>query len=255
MKHFLPLALEYTDSKHRFSVWDNASRDGSWPLIAGLARAHPERLRAFRSLQNNRHGTGLRHLLARTDRELVVVLDCDATPLRSGWVEELAGPVLAGAAACGIPAGDDRFVHPACLCTTRSTLRELRVDVRPDYPRYDVMQRLSVAANAADRPLAFIEPDGGFLFSGFGQTYGNELVYHHWFGTRVNPVAGMQETPEGRTTAGLARSQGVLLEWLSEGGHLRSCEATGGAGLRHSIQSIAMAHGPAWMSRSWVAKT
>lgn len=248
LRHLIPLALEVTDSRHRFNIWDNHSRDGSWDVLAGLARTHPGRVNAFRSLQNKRHGTGLRWLLARTDREVVVVLDCDATPLREGWVDALAAPVLAGSAAHGIPHGDPRFVHPSCLCTTRTTLRELDVDVRPDYPRYDVMQRLSVSAREAGRRLDFLAEDGDYLFSGFGRTYGDELIYHHWFGTRVNPIAGMGETPEGRTTAGLAASQATLHDWLEERGQLRTFVPDRGAGFLETVRSVARAHGPAGLS-------
>jgi len=248
LRHLIPLALEVTDERHRFSIWDNASRDGSWDVLAGLARDFPGRVQPFRSLQNKRHGTGLRWLLARTDREVVVVLDCDATPLRKGWVDILAAPVLDGAAAHGIPHGDPRFVHPSCLCTTRSTLRDLKVDVRPDYPRYDVMQRLSVSAEGAGRRLEYLDEDGDYLFSGFGRTYGDELIYHHWFGTRVNPIAGMGETPEGRTTAGLAESQETLQSWLEQRGQLRSFKPDRKAGLGETLGSVLKAHGPAWLS-------
>jgi len=248
LEHLLPLALELTDPEHRFSVWDNASRDDSWPVLSCLADRHAGRLRAFRSLPNMRHGGGLRRLLARSDRELLVVMDCDATPLRSDWVAELARPVLDGAAACGIPHGSrDRYVHPSCLCTTRSALRELSVDVRPSYPDFDVMQRLSAAATEAGRPLSFVEPDGGFLFSGFGRTYGDGLVYHHWFGTRVNPVEGLAETPEGRTVTGLAESQRALEAWLRERGQWREAETPKRARLLGTAKGVIGAHGPAWL--------
>ena len=54
------------------------------------------------------------------------------------------------------------------------------------------------------------------MFDGFGRTYGRGLVYHHWFGTRLNEVSGLPETPEGRTREGLTNSKVALQAWLQE---------------------------------------
>jgi len=212
VRQFLPLLLELTPSPHRVSVWDNASRDGSRVALMELARRHPGRLATRFCRGNKSHAGGLQALLDRCDRDLVVFLDCDAVPLRAGWLDELAAPVLAGAPAHGI--WFNEYLHPSCLCTRRSTLAAMGVSVWPEYPERDVLQHLTVRAREQGVELARLATDGDYLFDGFGRTYGDGLVYHHWFGTRVNPVAGLEETPEGRTRAGLYDSKAQLERWL-----------------------------------------
>ena len=178
-------------------------------------------------------------------------MDCDCTPLREGWIDELATPVLRRAAASGIRFPD--YMHPAFLCTRRSLLTKWSVDVRPDYPHHDVLQHLTHVAEREDLPLAPLEDDlrEECMFDGCGQTYGRELVYHHWFGTRVNTIAGLEGTPEGRTREGLVGSMSALQAWLLERGLWR--EVAPGRGLsatRRTMLATAAAWAPGWLARA-----
>jgi glycosyltransferase involved in cell wall biosynthesis len=226
VRHLLPLTLELTDPAHRISVWDNGSEDGSLELLLALERQHPGRIVTYRSRWNREHAGALKELLARTHRDLVVFLDCDAAPLRDGWVEAMAPPRSGDPAAAGIWFA--YYLHPACLCTRRSTLDRLGVRIEPDYPRRDVLQDLTWRAWHEERELAKLRADDDYLFGGFGQTYGGGLVYHHWFGARLNEFGGLAETPEGRTRRGLAESQELLETWLEQRGQWRAVDPLGG---------------------------
>lgn len=227
LRHFLPLALELTNPAHRFSIWDNASVDESQALLLALARRQPRRVSVHFARTNQGHAFALERLLERTDRDLLVLLDCDATPLRAGWVETLAAGLRDGVAGHGIWFA--HYLHPACLCTRRTTLVHLEADLHPDYPHRDVFQGFTHRAQGAGLELIRLADDGDYLFDGFGQTYGDHLIYHHWFGTRVNPAQGLEETPEGRTREGLARSQRALEAWLRERGLWRELPQPGRA--------------------------
>ena len=225
LRHFLPLTLRFTEVPHQISIWDNGSRDDSRGLLSLYSKAFPERVRVYRSRRNVGHGQALENLLNETSREYVVFLDCDAVPLRSGWIADLRGPVLGGAAACGVPHLNLDFLHPSCLCTTRTELADLGVDIQPNYSVAengewtqdwrDVLEDLTRKAHAHGRALATIPSDGDFLFDGFGRTYGDGMLYHHWFGTRLSPHGGLSEVEGGRSRERLRASQASLQEWMT----------------------------------------
>lgn len=222
IRHFVPLLIELTDPAHRLLIWDNASEDGSRALLKQHARAWADRLKVRFSRENLGHARGMMRLLESSDRDCVLFLDCDAVPLRREWVDELVAPLRSGATASGIWFGN--YLHPACLCTTRSALRDLGVRLEPVYSESggrwevirDVLQDLTFQAERHGLPLHRLMADGDYLFDGFGQTYGDGLLYHHWFGTRLNQVEGELQTQEGRTRAGLQASQAAVERWLRE---------------------------------------
>lgn len=223
MERFLPLVLELTPPRHRILVWDNGSQDGSQDFLSGLGHAFRGRVVPYYSYRNIGHDSALRQLLGRTRAQRIVFLDCDATPLRAGWLEELSRPLADGAIASGIEVWRQRprtrgplksFVHPACLVTAREVLRLLGVIVEAKPPEWDVLEHLAIRAEEYRLRLAGVPEDGEFMFNRhFGQTYGN-LIYHHWFGTRVNPWSKMEVTPEGRSRQGLQMSLLLLDDWL-----------------------------------------
>lgn len=243
LRHLLPLTLRFTDPRHQISIWDNASRDDSRGLLRLYAKAFPERVRVYGSRSNIGHAEGLVRLLEVTSHEHVVFLDCDAAPLREGWVQELLRPVLGGAAAAGVPHINLDFVHPSCLCTSRATLSGLGVDIRPNYalteagewaPEWrDVLEDLTVKARASERTLEFLPADGDFLFDGFGKLYGDGLLYHHWFGTRLTAHGGVEQVNRGRNRERFFKSLVSLERWLRDANLWSDGLAAGGRGGRY----------------------
>lgn len=222
LRHFLPLLLELTDPAHRVLIWDNASVDGSRALLRRHSREWPGRVQVRYARTNLGHARGLMRLLEASDRNGIVFLDCDAVPLRRGWVDELVEPLRSGATASGIWFAN--YLHPSCLCTTQSALRDLGVRLEPVYSESgrrwkvvrDVLQDLTLQGERQGCQLTKLWADGDYLFDGFGQTYGGGLLYHHWFGTRLNPAQGVEETQEGRTREGLQASLVAVEHWLRE---------------------------------------
>ncbi len=117
----------------RLLVWNNNAAD-SWvdDLVVGGRDGEVMKPGRGESLAHP-HAVPLQRLFdrARADgHDVVVTLDSDAFPIRTGWLEALRSPLEQGAAVAGVWRDDNRdviepYVHPCCLAIKTKTVLDL----------------------------------------------------------------------------------------------------------------------------------
>ena len=184
----------------RLVVIDNASTDGVQDWLDMLARRGEILL--MHSSSNLGHGPALelaRGELARCGllAPYLVTLDSDAFPLSDGWLAHLRRLLQDPVKLAGIR-HHRNYIHPSCLMVATQTLDEFGVTFlnEKDRPsRLDVAERISVEVLGRGARIAGLERVRTFCRGSasepvyLGSVY-EEMVYHHWYTTRVQTSRG-----------------------------------------------------------------
>jgi glycosyltransferase involved in cell wall biosynthesis len=163
-------------------VVDNASEDES-----------RKRLRAREDVRHLLLPLNLGHDLAMDlgvllcDTEYVVALDVDAFPLHDRWLEELLGPLDAGAQVSGARLNRE-YIHPCCwaMKTARFVERQhsFRSRYRPREEGRDASGDVGEEISTAEAPnVHFFEVTSQRGPGDVGTVFG-DLVYHNFYATR-----------------------------------------------------------------------
>ena len=192
---------KFTNVPIEILVVDNHSADGTGEYLT----EQPD-LRSVRTPFNIGHGLGLDLAMAHARTEFVVMFDVDAFPISSQWLDEVTGPLEAGAIVAGAYV-QRAFIHPSFLAIRRQDYLRLNLRFVPigspatlgSVPRglfMDVGEALShtvavVAGSAALHRVPITEAAGDNLI---GSIYGG-VVYHNFYSTQGKPelVTAAQE--------------------------------------------------------------
>jgi glycosyltransferase involved in cell wall biosynthesis len=180
-------ALErYSDPTPPLIVVDNASKDGT----AELLRRHPE-IQWIRLRRNWGHGLAVDLGVHAARTRTVVVMDVDAFPISTDWLESVTAPLrdgytLAGALSSG-------YIHPCFMAIDRqrflagghtfaaSYSRRLRWKRRGQPAGWDAGQLISIRDDGEHFGLPPTSVRGpGALGTVFG-----DVVYHHFYSSRL----------------------------------------------------------------------
>jgi glycosyltransferase involved in cell wall biosynthesis len=171
-------------------VVDNGSSDGSDEYVRGLGGVGLMRLPV-----NVGHGVALDLALAGVDTEYVAVLDVDAFPVSSDWLDASIAALELGAQVAGAHMHRN-FVHPCFLVTRTKVVHDLDLTFRPvgslsgldrGAPLFlDVGEALSqrvIVKFGGGRALHFFEITEA-LGPGPARAVFGGLVYHNMFATQ-----------------------------------------------------------------------
>lgn len=172
---------------YRVLVWNNSPLEEHRKIL----EAAPEvTICNVDDSRDVRHGHALDLLMRQVtdDFEYVVTLDTDAFPVRRGWLDNLIGRLVDGAAIAGVWRDEMAevirpYVHPSCLITRRRTIVDLGLSFRkkggPDVG-HNVSMALLERGLQASRLRRSNVRNPHFLMAGL---YG-DLVYHQGAGSR-----------------------------------------------------------------------
>lgn len=189
------------------------------------------------------HAAPLERLRRRAQDEghtIIVTLDTDAHPVRSGWLAKLRSALESGASVAGIWREElaseiEPYVHPACLATTTGFLDRhgLRLDQFPESEgREDTASALTRAAQRSGERIVRLERSNRAqvhpLLAG---VYG-DLIYHHGAGSRGRilfwgdpPSRERERARRGArdaTAETLFADPVAFVDWLRQGGRTPS---------------------------------
>jgi len=171
-------------------VVDNGSSDGSVRFLQGR-----DDVRLLRLPVNLGHGVALDIGVAAIDTEYVAVLDVDAFPVSSGWLDESIAALDSGAQVAGAHMHRN-FVHPCFFVARTKVLHDLDLTFRPvgslagldrGAPLFlDVGEALSqrvIVKFGGGQSLHFFEITDALGPGPAGAVFGG-IVYHNMFATQ-----------------------------------------------------------------------
>lgn len=163
-------------------VVDNASEDGSREKL----RAH-EGVRHLLLPVNMGHDLAMDLGVLLCETEYVVALDIDAFPLHDRWLDDLLGPLDAGAQVSGARLNRE-YVHPCCwaMKTARFVGQEhsFRSRYRPREEGRDASGDVGEEISVTEAPnVHFFEVTSQRGPGDVGTVFG-DLVYHNFYATR-----------------------------------------------------------------------
>lgn len=181
-------------------LWNNRIGDPAletWllaqPHLTLLSAASYEKL-------HHPHRTPLQrlyHLARQEGATVIVALDSDAHPLRSGWLKELLAALDSGAAIAGVWRAEmapaiRAHVHPSCLCTTVAFIEQyhLRFDFDNTHSQAptDTLAHFTWVAEANGLPIhRLLRTNRRQFHYWMGGVYG-DLIYHHGAASREHVV-------------------------------------------------------------------
>ena len=139
----------------------------------------------------------LYHLARQEGATVIVALDSDAHPLRSGWLKELLAALDSGAAIAGVWRAEmapaiRAHVHASCLCTTVAFIEryQLRFDFDNTHSqeKTDTLAHFTWVAEANNLPIYRLSRTNQRQFHYWmGGIYG-DLIYHHGAASRERVV-------------------------------------------------------------------
>lgn len=180
-------------------VVDNASTDGSREFLAAQ-----DDVRTIELPVNVGHGVALDIGASSIDTEYLAVLDVDAFPVSSSWLDESVGALRSGATVAGARMHRN-FVHPCFLVTETETLHRYGLTFRPvgslsslerEAPLFlDVGEALcqrAIVKFGGGKALHFFEITDA-LGPGPARAVFGDLVYHNMYATQGR---GQQGAPD-----------------------------------------------------------
>lgn len=168
----------------RVLVVDNGSTDGSPDLFRTWPGIQTMLLRS-----NAGHGVALDLAVCSARTSVVVTLDSDAIPLRTGWLEPAVGPVKAGTAVLAGLRSRRNFVHPVYAAVDTAEFVRRRLSFQTFVPpgvdsaaavwgenAWDTAELMT--GRLAPDEVQFVERTPNLLPGLPGMTAG-DVVYHH----------------------------------------------------------------------------
>jgi hypothetical protein len=202
----------------RILVVDNGSTDGSAETFSSWAGVDTLLLRS-----NAGHGVALDLAVFRAGTRVVVTLDSDAVPLRSGWLDAAVDPVRRGDAVLAGLRSSRGFVHPVFAALDAETFVRRRLSFQVHVLPGVTSETARWGQNAWDtgelmtarldpREVAFVEPTPNPVDGLPGMTTGG-VVYHHGGVSRsLDPATRDQAIDAWRTACVRLGLAGVLAD-------------------------------------------
>ena len=203
LKFCLNKILENTKySNYHIYVWNNNTEDIALAMwcdqIDQVSLYQPESNDELLSLRDsNIHAASLQRLYERAKQDgatIIVTMDTDAHPCRSGWLQtllrELGGDtVLVGVWRDELKKAISPYVHASCLCTTTNFIEQngLRLDCIPpsaDGKLYDTLSFFTDRATSVGKRVSpLLRSNKRNFHRLLGGIYGG-VIYHHGAGSR-----------------------------------------------------------------------